>query len=63
MLFISRHVGQKIVLSDAQTGVRIADIIVQELWETGAVNLGIDAPQTVKITRDSINPMEKNKNA
>ncbi|HEG43647.1 MAG TPA: carbon storage regulator [Phycisphaerales bacterium] len=53
MLFITRHVGEKIVLKNADSGEKIADIIVKEIV-SGQVNLGVHAPLSVTITRDSI---------
>jgi len=56
MLNLTRNVGEKIVLSNAETGERIADIVVTEISTTRRqVALGIHAPLSVRISRDKLN--------
>ena len=55
MLQINRKTGQTIVLSDRDTGAEIATITVNEVHrQFQSVQLGIDAPQSVRINRDRI---------
>ncbi len=53
MLFITRKTGEVIVLTDKISGENVCKILVRDIQaDRSQVELGIDAPTTIKIDRD-----------
>lgn len=52
MLYITRKIGERIVLSDKDSGKTIATLTVEDFLADHIVHFGVEAPQTVKIDRD-----------